>query len=65
MVLLVAFPITLNLVLNVAAIVLALALGLIVLRFVLKAARLIFAVGCLGVVAVAVFYVVMTFLHKG
>ena len=65
MALLYAFPITLNSVLNVAATVLALALGLIVLRFVLKAARLILTVGCLSGVAAVVFFVVMTLLRKG
>jgi hypothetical protein len=63
--LLLAFPITLNSLLNIVGLVLALALALIVLRFVLKAARLILTLGCLGVLVVAIFLVVVRFLGRG
>lgn len=65
MILLDAFPLTLNSVLNILTIVLAVGLGWIVLRFLLRATRLVLTIGCLGLIVVAVVWAVSAYLGRG
>ena len=60
-----AIPLTSNPLLNVVAVVVSLALAWVVLRFFLKAARVVLTVGCLGGVAVVIFFAVVAYLGRG
>ena len=58
-------PLNLTTLLNVLTVVLALILAGLVLRLLLRVTRVVFTVGCLGVVVVAVIWVVTRFvLHS-
>jgi hypothetical protein len=59
------WPLNVSAVLNILTVVFALALGWIVLRLLLRVTRLVFTVGCLGIVAIAVVLAVSAFVRNG
>ena len=58
-------PLDLTAVLNILTVVFALALAWIVLRLLLRVTRLIFTVGCLGIVVIAVVWAVSALARSG